>query len=281
MQPPASDVRFDFQGRTVLVTGAASGIGEAVSRALAAAGAAVGIGDLETQASEDVAASIRGAGGKALALPFDVRDAAATEEVVSRLESAFGPITGLVTAAGLSRPAPAESMSEALWDLVVDTNLKGMFLSCQAAGRRMLAHGRGAIVNIGSVNSLGGFAGRSNYCSAKFGVSGLTDVLAIEWGRRGIRVNAVAPNGVDTPLVRKGIPPRFVDEVLINRTPLGRMADPEEIAAAVMFLLSDAASYVTGAIVPVDGGLCAGFYTNRQGADLASASLLSAGIYAE
>ena len=281
MQPPASDVRFDFQGRTVLVTGAASGIGEAVSRALAAAGAAVGIGDLEAQASEEVAASIRGAGGRALALPFDVRDAAATEEVVARLESAFGPITGLVTAAGLSRPAPAESMSEALWDLVVDTNLKGMFLSCQAAGRRMLAHGRGAIVNIGSVNSLGGFAGRSNYCSAKFGVSGLTDVLAIEWGRRGIRVNAVAPNGVDTPLVRKGIPPRFVDEVLINRTPLGRMADPAEIAAAVMFLLSDAASYVTGAVVPVDGGLCAGFYTNRQGADLASASLLSAGIYAE
>ncbi len=171
-----------------------------------------------------------------MALPFDVRDAEATEASIAALEAEFGPLTGLVTAAGLSRPAPAESMDEATWDLVVDTNLKGMFLSCQAAGRRMLAQGGGAIVNIGSVNSLGGFAGRSNYCSAKFGVSGLTEVLAIEWGRRGIRVNAVAPNGVDTPLVRKGIPPRFVEEVLNNRTPLGRMAQPGEIAAMVLFL---------------------------------------------
>ena len=281
MQPARGDVLFDFTGRTCLVTGAASGIGEAVARALAKAGAAVGIGDLQAQAADAIAASLRAEGWRALALPFDVRDGAATEAAVAALEDAFGPLSGLVTAAGLSRPAPAETMDEATWDLVVDTNLKGMFLSCQAAGRRMLAHGGGAIVNIASVNSLGGFAGRSNYCSAKFGVSGLTDVLAIEWGRRGIRVNAVAPNGVDTPLVRKGIPPAFLQDVLINRTPLGRMAQPGEIAAVVLFLLSDAASYVTGAVLPVDGGLCAGFYTNRQGADLASAALLSAGIYTE
>ncbi len=270
---------FDFSGQVVMVTGGDSGIGLAPAKALAEARARVGIADLQTEAAEDTASAIRQAGGQALALPLDVRDAAATQAAFAELEAHFGPIAGLVTAAGLSRPAPAEHMDEASWDLVMDTNLKGMFLSCQAAGRRMLAHGRGAIVNIGSVNGLGGHAGRSNYSSAKFGVTGLTDVLAIEWGRRGIRVNAVAPNGVDTPLVRNGIPPSFVTEVLENRTPLGRMAMPAEVATVVLFLLSDAASYVTGATLPVDGGLCAGFYTNRQGADLASAALLKAGVY--
>lgn len=270
---------FDFSGHVVLVTGGASGIGLETAEALAAAGACVGVADLQSQAARDVVEAISRSGGQAMALPLDVRDAAATEAAVAELEARFGPVRGLVTAAGLSRPAPAETMDEASWDLVVDTNLKGMFLSCQAVGRRMLAHGRGAIVNISSVNALGGFAGRSNYCSAKFGVTGLTDVLAIEWGRRGIRVNAVAPNGVDTPLVRNGIPPSFVTEVLENRTPLGRMAKPAEVASVVLFLLSDAASYVTGATLPVDGGLCAGFYTNRQGADLASAALLKAGVY--
>jgi len=270
---------FDFSGHVVMVTGGASGIGLATAEALAAAGALVGVADLQPHAARDAVEAISRSGGQAMALPLDVRDAAATEAAVAELEARFGPVGGLVTAAGLSRPAPAESMDEASWDLVVDTNLKGMFLSCQAVGRRMLAHGRGAIVNISSVNALGGFAGRSNYCSAKFGVTGLTDVLAIEWGRRGIRVNAVAPNGVDTPLVRNGIPPSFVTEVLENRTPLGRMAKPAEVASVVLFLLSDAASYVTGATLPVDGGLCAGFYTNRQGADLASAALLKAGVY--
>ena len=273
------NVNFDFGGQTILVTGAASGIGRSTVEALVTAGASVGIADLQLDVIEEFATDLKAKGANVLPLPLDVRDAAATEQAIKCLEEQCGPLSGLVTAAGLSRPSPAETMTEAAWDLVVDTNLKGMFLSCQAAGRRMLDHGRGAIVNVGSVNSIGGFAGRSNYCSAKFGVEGLTDVLAIEWGRRGIRVNAVAPNGVDTPLVRQGIPPSFVSEVLENRTPMGRMALPQEIANAILFLLSDAASYVNGSLLTVDGGLCAGYYTNRNGADLASASLLRDGVY--
>lgn len=272
---------FDFKGKTVIVTGGASGIGEATCVALGAAGASVAILDMDEAGAVSLAGQLGAAGVKVFAAALDVRDAQATETAVAAVEQRLGPVYGLVTAAGISRPQPAESMTEQAWDEVVDTNLKGMFLSCQSAGRRMLTHGEGAIVNIGSVNSLGGFAGRSNYCSAKFGVSGLTEVLAIEWGRRGVRVNSVAPNGVDTPLVRKGIPPAFVTDVLNNRTPLGRMAAPHEVAAAILFLLSDAASYITGAILPVDGGLCAGFYTNRQGADLASAALLRDGVYSE
>ncbi|AKH98870.1 dehydrogenase of unknown specificity, short-chain alcohol dehydrogenase like [Hoeflea sp. IMCC20628] len=275
------NVTFDFTGKVVLVTGAASGIGRATVEALVEAGAAVGIADIQGDEVEALAQTIRGQGGAVVGLPLDVRDATATERAVETLEAELGPIFGLVTAAGLSRPAPAEDMSEASWDLVMDTNLKGMFLSCQSAGRRMLDHGAGAIVNIGSVNSLGGFAGRSNYCSSKFGVAGLTDVLAIEWGRRGVRVNAVAPNGVDTPLVRQGIPPKFVTDVLDDRTPMGRMALPGEIASVVLFLLSDAASYVSGSMLRVDGGLCSGFYTRSQGADLASAALLRDGVYSE
>lgn len=271
----------DLRERVFIVTGAASGIGEAAARALGKAGARVGVVDKNEAGADRVASEIVAAGGTAVAAGLDVREATATREVMARLERALGPLDGLVTAAGISRAEPAEDMTEEAWDAVIDTNLKGMFLSCQAAGRPMLSRGQGAIVNVGSVNSLGGFAGRANYCSAKYGVAGLTEVLAIEWGRKGIRVNAVAPNGVDTPLVRLGIPPGFVREVLENRTPLGRMARPDEIAAVILFLLSDAASYITGAILPVDGGLCAGFYTNRQGADYASSGLLKAGVYTE
>ena len=271
----------DLKNRVFVVTGAASGIGTAVAQALAQAGGRVGVVDHDEAGMKRVVDGIVAANGTAIAARLDVRDAAATSAVMAQIEDSLGPIHGLVTAAGISRAQPAESMSEEIFDAVVDTNLKGVFFSCQAAGRLMLTRGRGAIVTIGSVVSLGGFAGRANYCSAKYGVSGLTEVLAIEWARRGIRVNSVAPNAVDTPLVRLGIPPGFVREVVENRTPLGRMAHPEEIAAVILFLLSDAASYVNGAIVPVDGGLCAGYYTNKQGADFASAGLLAAGVYSE
>jgi 3-oxoacyl-[acyl-carrier protein] reductase len=160
-------------------------------------------------------------------------------------------------------------MDDATFESVLGVNLTGVFFTCRAVGRVLLEQGRGAIVTIASITAKGGQPGRANYAASKWGLVGLTKTLAVEWGHRGVRVNAVAPNGVDTPMIRDGIPEDFLADVMLDRTPLGRLAKPEEIAAAVAFLLSDEAAYVNGAVLEVDGGLTAGFMTHRHGADLA------------
>ena len=160
-------------------------------------------------------------------------------------------------------------MDDSTFESVLAVNLTGVFYTCRAVGRALLAGGGGAIVTIASISAKGGQAGRANYAASKWGLAGLTKTLAIEWGHRGVRVNAVAPNGVDTPMIRDGIPEDFLSGVMLDRTPLGRLAQPEEIAAAVAFLLSDEAAYVNGAVLELDGGLTAGFLTHRHGADLA------------
>ena len=198
-----------------------------------------------------------------------MRDRAALDAFVARTEAQLGPIAAVVPAAGLARSGPAEVMDAADWQLVLDVNLSGSFHTCAAAAVPMLRRGRGAICAISSITGRGGQPGRANYAASKWGLIGLVKTLAIEWGARGIRVNAVAPNGVDTPMLAAGVPQDFRDGVMLDRTPMGRFATAEEVASVIGFLLSPGASYVNGAVVEVDGGLTAGYLTHRNGADYA------------
>ncbi|MGO4713788.1 SDR family NAD(P)-dependent oxidoreductase [Bradyrhizobium sp. 2TAF24] len=258
-------------GRLFLITGGARGIGRATAEAIAAAGGDVALADMDGAAASQTAREITDRfGTRAVGHALDVRDLDATRAVVAAIERDTGPIAGLVPAAGITRTQPAETMDGAAWRDVIDINLSGTFYSCQAAAEVMLPRQRGAIVTLASITSFGGQAGRANYAASKWAVVGLTKTLAIEWGNRGIRVNGVGPNAVDTPMLRGGVPERFVDGVMCDRTPLGRVAQASEIAAVILFLLSDHASYVNGAVIPVDGGLTAGFLTHARGRDYAS-----------
>ena len=258
-----------FAGRRILITGAARGIGRATAHYLAARGAALVLADMDGDGVKATAAALAEEDAAIFASPLDVRDTAAVKAFVDAAESALGPIDGLVPSAGVAQAMPAERMDDAVWDRVIDINLSSVFRICREVGRRMLDRGHGAIVMLASVTAKGGQPGRANYAASKWGIVGLTKTLAVEWGACGVRVNAVAPNGVDTPMIRDGLPPAFVDDVMLDRTPLGRLARPEEVAAAIAFLLSDEAAYVNGAVLEVDGGLTAGFLTHRRGADLA------------
>lgn len=251
------------------VTGAAQGIGAAVCRRLAASGMGLAAADANGTALEGFAAELRDAGVPVLADVLDVRDRPALDAFVARTERELGPIAAVVPAAGLARSAPAETMDPAAWQLVIDVNLTGSFHACAAAAAPMLRRGAGAVCAISSITGRGGQPGRANYAASKWGLIGLVKTLATEWGGRGVRVNAVAPNGVDTPMLTAGVPQGFREGVMLDRTPMGRFATAEEVAAVVAFLLSSDAAYVNGAVVDVDGGLTAGYLTHRGGADYA------------
>jgi NAD(P)-dependent dehydrogenase (short-subunit alcohol dehydrogenase family) len=197
------------------------------------------------------------------------------------VEETLGSIDGMVACAGISPPSAATEMSDEVWSRCLDVNLTGMFRSVRPVGQRMVARKRGAIVTISSVDGMGGHAGRAHYTASKHGVIGLTRALAIEWGRYGVRVNAIAPGVVDTPLLRANIPPDHLQYAMIDRVPMGRLARAEEQAGPTLFLLSDAASYVNGSVLTVDGGTSAGYFTRWNGADLGSRALLEAGAYGE
>jgi 3-oxoacyl-[acyl-carrier protein] reductase len=259
-----------FAGRNFLVTGAGRGIGEAVARRLAAEGAGIAAADLDAARLSALEESLRGRGAPVFARRLDTRDGAATDAFVADALAELGGLEGAVPCAGVARAAPAETMDDATFESVVGVNLTGAFYTCRAVGRALLAQGHGAIVTIASITAKGGQPGRANYAASKWGLVGLTKTLAVEWGHRGVRVNAVAPNGVDTPMIRDGVPADFLADVMLDRTPLARLAKPEEVAAAVAFLLSDEAAYVNGAVLEVDGGLTAGFLTHRHGGDFAT-----------
>lgn len=247
-----------FDGRTAIVTGAASGIGRATALRLAADGASVGCLDLADSVEETVT-QIREAGGRATAASVDVRDEDSVAAAVRTVESELGPTRILANVAGVLRFAHTETLEVAEWDLLIDVNLKGPFLMSRATIPSMLANGGGVITNVASSAGMFGQAFMAHYCAAKGGVVQLTRSLAWEYLKRDIRVNAISPGGVDTPMTGNVDFPDGIDFDLIRKTMAvgNKMLSPTEPAALIAFLSSDEAAGINGAIVPIDHAVTA------------------------
>lgn len=240
-----------------LVTGAGRGghgIGYGIAMALASAGADVAITARTNIAdAEAVAAAVEGLGRRALALSCDVSDASSVDALFKAVDTHFGQIDILVNNAGITRDTLLLRMSEDQWDSVLDSNLKGTFLCTKAAAKRMISRRAGRIVNITSINGQVGSPGQANYSASKAGMIGFTRTVAKELASRGVTVNAVAPGFIDTHMT-SGFEGEARD-IILSKIPLGRFGSVEDIGTAVAFLASDAASYITGQVLTVDGGL--------------------------
>jgi 3-oxoacyl-[acyl-carrier protein] reductase len=243
--------------RVALVTGGAQGIGLATAKNLLENGWHVVIGDI-AQASAQ--AQVEAAGERMTAVRLDVREPRSVEEAINGVVDDLGQIDLLVNNAGVHSHGTIENLAWKAWLSVMDVNLFGVFRCMQVGGRHMLAAGKGAIVNIVSIAAERGAPGRSPYVASKAAVIGLTRTAAVEWATRGVRVNAVGPGYVDTELLGRYVRDGKVNlEPILQRTPLHRVARPEEIASAIRFLASDEASYITGQVLYVDGGFLADY----------------------
>ena len=243
-----------LDGKTALVTGASRGIGRAVALALAAAGARVAINYAgNVKAAEEVKAAVETAGGTAILCQADVADSAAVEAMVAAVAKEFGTIDLLVNNAGITRDTLLVRMKDEDFAKVLDTNLKGVFYCTKAVSKLMMKKRAGRIVNMASVVGLVGNAGQTNYAAAKAGVIGFSKSVAKELASRGITVNVVAPGFIGTDMTADL--PETVKEKALADIPLGKMGEPEDVANAVLFLASDQASYITGQVVNVDGGM--------------------------
>jgi NAD(P)-dependent dehydrogenase (short-subunit alcohol dehydrogenase family) len=249
---------FSLAGRTALVTGGASGIGTAIAVGIAESGGAVGLVDRPGGDFSAAVAAVEAAGGRAVAVEADVTENGAMARAVEAVEAELGRLSAAVNAAGIANAAPAESMPRDQWQRVVDVDLTGVFLSCQAEGAAMIRNGGGAIVNIASMS--GHIANRGldqvHYNSAKAAVIHLSASLGAEWAEHRVRVNSLSPGYTATPM---NLRPEMVDRMRMfaESVPMQRVAEPGEMAGPAVFLLSDAASYVTGTDLLVDGGHCA------------------------
>ena len=243
-----------FEGKTALVTGASRGIGAAIALRLAAEGAAVAVNYAGSKdAAEAVVEAIRTAGGSAFAVQADVSDKAACDTLVGQAIAEFGKLDVLVNNAGITRDGLLVRMSDADWDAVIATDLTAVFSMSRAAAKVMMKARSGCIVNISSVVGISGNAGQVNYAAAKSGVIGLTKSIARELASRHVRCNAVAPGFIDTDMT--AVLSESQREAISSQIALGRLGAAADVAAAVAFMASDDAAYVTGQVVAVDGGM--------------------------
>lgn len=245
---------FSLSGEKAIVTGSSKGIGRGIALALAHAGADVAVTSRDAARAEPVAQEIRQMGRAALSLALDVTDVASIDQMVTQVQGRFGRIDILVNNAGINIPEAAVEVTASHWDAVLDTNLKGLFFCAQRVGRVMLAQGYGKIINVASQMGLVGGRLRAAYCASKGGVIQLTKVLAIEWSRHGVNVNAVAPTFIRTPLTEPMLEDEAFRQEVLSNIPLGRIGEVEDVVGSVVFLASSAADLITGETLLVDGG---------------------------
>ena len=256
----SSEIRFGLDGRVIVVTGAAQGIGEACVRRLLADGAAVALWDVDDARGSALAASLAANGARAVYVHCHVASKSDVDAALATTLAAFGRVDGLVNNAGIFKAAPFLDITEADWDAVIGVNLKGHFLVGQAVARQLVAQGAkdgggGAIVNMSSVNARLTIASIASYNASKGGIDQLTRVMALALADQRIRVNGVAPGTIATELAAKAVlTSEEAKARILSRTPMKRLGEPAEIASVVAFLLSDAASYMSGETVLVDGG---------------------------
>ncbi|HLA85297.1 MAG TPA: 3-oxoacyl-[acyl-carrier-protein] reductase [Thermoguttaceae bacterium] len=250
---PKSRISTDLTGQIALITGAARGLGRLIAETLAQSGAKVACVDVNTELLAETVGSIQAAGGEALALGCDVTDSQRVNEVVNEVVAKWGGLTILVNNAGITRDGLVMRMKDDQWDSVLAINLRGTFLFTRAACKPLMKGRGGRIINIASVSGLMGNAGQANYSASKAGVIGLTRTVAMELAGRNITVNAVAPGFIQTEMTAK-LGEDIVKKIT-EQVPLGRLGEPRDVADAVLFLASEAASYITGHVLTVDGGI--------------------------
>jgi len=247
---------LSLEGRVAIVTGASQGIGRALAAGFAEAGASVLLAARTVSSLENVAREIAAQGGKALAVPTDVTDSGQVSRMVQRAVDEFGRIDVLVNCAGGAGKTPMVpllDMTEDVWDAIVDFNLKGVYLCCRAAGRIMVEQRSGSIINFSSGSGVVPVVNQTHYCAAKAGVNHFTRVLAAEWGRYNVRVNAISPGLTATRSTVDGLTPDMYER-LSRSIPLGRVGQPEDMLGVALFLASEASAFISGVIIPVSGG---------------------------
>ena len=244
---------MSLNGKVALITGGAQGIGRIISEELASQGAHVILADINLEGAEKTAIGIKSSGGQASAVRIDVASAADVRGVFDSILKKYKPVDIVVNNAGITRDGLLVRMKEVDWDLVLNINLKGSFLCSQQAAKQMMKQKSGSIINIASIVGMMGNFGQSNYSASKSGLIGFTKTLAREVAPRGIRANAVAPGFIDTEMTK--VLEESVRSKLIEQIPLARLGQPEDVANCVSFLVSENASYITGQVINVNGGM--------------------------